>query len=400
MAKSLSSIELFSGAGGLALGLCKAGFRHELMVERDRDSVSTVRGNADDITAGWNIVESDIQHVGFTEYEGKIDLVAGGPPCQPFSLGGKHGAHLDARDMFPQAARVVGETKPKAFVFENVKGLLRKSFATYFEYIILRLTYPELIPAENESWLDHLAALERLHTKGTYKGLKYNVVFRLLNAANYGVPQVRERVFIVGIRSDLNLAWSFPEVTHSEEALLRSQWVTGEYWKEHNVKVPPPLAEFPSDVRSRARNCDYKTDLFESPLKRWRTVRDAIKGLPDPQSAEAAAFLNHNFRDGARMYPGHTGSVLDYPSKTLKAGDHGVPGGENMIRFYDNTVRYLTVRESARVQTFPDDYEFYGSWTESMRQIGNAVPVGLANVVGNKLSTLLASAAAKKPMAA
>jgi DNA (cytosine-5)-methyltransferase 1 len=391
MVKALSSIELFSGAGGLALGLCKAGFKHELLVERDTDSVNTVKSNANDITADWNIIESDIRHVGFTEYAGKIDLVAGGPPCQPFSLGGKHRAYLDDRDMFPHAARVVGETKPKAFVFENVKGLLRKSFATYFEYIILRLTYPELVPAEGESWLDHLATLEGIHTKGNYRGLKYNVVFRLLNAADYGVPQVRERVFIVGIRSDLNLSWSFPEPTHSEHALLHSQWISGEYWTEHNIDIPPSLNEFPSDVRSRTRNCNNIADLFESPLQRWRTVRDAIKGLPDPQGTESLKFLNHKFRGGARIYPGHTGSILDYPSKTLKAGDHGVPGGENMIRFYDNTVRYLSVRESARVQTFPDDYAFSGSWTESMRQIGNAVPVDLAKVIGKKLSTLLAS---------
>jgi len=123
----------------------------------------------------------------------------------------------------------------------------------------------------------------------------------------------------------------------------------------------------------------------------WITVRDALKGLPDPRE-NSTDFLNHVFRDGARMYPGHTGSILDYPSKTLKAGDHGVPGGENMIRFYDNKVRYLTVRESARIQAFPDDYCFSGSWTESMRQIGNAVPVKLAEVVGGKLTELLSSA--------
>lgn len=391
MSKNLKSIELFSGAGGLALGLCAAGFKHELLVEYDSDSVNTIRQNVLNTKSGDNIIEGDVRKVSFLDYEGKLDLVAGGPPCQPFSLGGKHKAHLDERDMFPEAARVVAETKPKAFVFENVKGLLRKSFSTYFEYILLRLTYPELKPRDDEGWQDHLSALERIHTQGDYKGLKYNVVFRLLNAADYGVPQIRERVFIVGVRSDLNLAWSFPEPTHSEEALLHSQWVTGTYWKEHGIKTPPPLEEFPKDVQSRARNLSRNTDLFAPTVQRWLTVRDAIKDLPDPRGDNISDFQNHHFRDGARMYPGHTGSVLDSPSKTLKAGDHGVPGGENMIRYYDNKVRYLTVRESARIQVFPDDYVFSGSWTESMRQIGNAVPVKLAQAVGSKLAELLKS---------
>ncbi len=386
---ALKSIELFSGAGGLALGLCDAGFKHDLLVEFNNDAVNTMKFNSIKSTKNWNIIGSDIKKISFSDYIDTIDLVAGGPPCQPFSLGGKHKAHLDERDMFPEAARVVAETKPKAFVFENVKGLLRKSFSTYFEYIVLRLTYPELKPAPDEGWQEHLSTLEKVHTQGRYKGLKYNVVFRLLNAADYGVPQIRERVFIVGVRSDLDLAWSFPEPTHSEDALLHSQWATGDYWKEHKVKSPPSIIEFPKDVQSRARSVTTNLSFFQPQRKRWLTLRDAIKGLPDPCTDHAHNFKNHIFRDGARMYPGHTGSILDYPSKTLKAGDHGVPGGENMIRFYDNKVRYLTVRESARIQFFPDDYEFSGSWTESMRQIGNAVPVKLAQVVGDKIFELL-----------
>lgn len=182
---------------------------------------------------------------------------------------------------------------------------------------------------------------------------------------------------------------------------MRSQWLTGQYWKNHGIATPPPLSEFPKDVQSRARNVSQSYDFLEPKRLPWLTVRDALKGLPDPRDG-ASNYLNHVFRDGARMYPGHTGSILDYPSKTLKAGDHGVPGGENMIRFYDNKVRYLTVRESARIQAFPDDYAFSGSWTESMRQIGNAVPVRLAEVVGNKLTELLSTSSkkavsAKKP---
>ena len=126
----------------------------------------------------------------------------------------------------------------------------------------------------------------------------------------------------------------------------------------------------------------------------WLTVRDAIGDLPDPelQPELAAACLNHRFQGGARSYVGHTGSPLDEPAKTLKAGVHGVPGGENMLRRADGSVRYFSVRESARLQTFPDKYRFHGSWTESMRQLGNAVPVKLAQAVGENVARHLTAA--------
>src|SRR5690606_26287424 len=119
---------------------------------------------------------------------------------------------------------------------------------------------------------------------------------------------------------------------------------------------------------------------------RWRTVRDALEGLPEPKAKSPRGVHNHVLQPGARSYPGHTGSPVDLPAKTLKAGDHGVPGGENMLRRVDGTVRYFTVRESARLQTFPDDYELHGSWTEAMRQLGNAVPVELARQVAKARS--------------
>ncbi|MBK7944790.1 MAG: DNA cytosine methyltransferase [Flavobacteriales bacterium] len=122
------------------------------------------------------------------------------------------------------------------------------------------------------------------------------------------------------------------------------------------------------------------------------TVRDAIGDLPDPRSRAARTILNHNYQPGAKPYPGHTGSQLDLPAKTLKAGDHRVPGGENMIDYGDGTYRYFSVRESARLQTFPDGYLFHGSWTETMRQLGNAVPVRLANAVGASVAVQLLSA--------
>lgn len=382
-----TSIELFSGAGGLALGLEQSGWHHKALVERDENACCTIRLNEScghPLTHGWRLYPSDVRRIRYRELVENVDLVAGGPPCQPFSLGGKHQAFQDRRDMFPEAVRAVRELRPYCFLFENVKGLLRQSFATYFNYIILQLTYPTVQRKEDEEWDRHLARLECYHTGGKCRDLCYKVVYRLLDAADYGVPQHRHRVFIVGFRTDLNKEWSFPVATHSFDRLLWDQWVSGEYWDDHGVasKDRPSLSD-----RLAPRVDKLKSDfqLTSPPGMRCRTVRDALYGLPDPWKTHTG-FYNHEYRDGARPYPGHTGSVLDLPSKALKAGAHGVPGGENMMRFSDGSYRYYTVRESARIQTFPDDYVFCGSWTEAMRQIGNAVPVKLAATVGESVS--------------
>ena len=126
-------------------------------------------------------------------------------------------------------------------------------------------------------------------------------------------------------------------------------------------------------------------------MQPWVTVRDALSDLPDPETNPegAAKIADHRFQPGARSYPGHTGSPLDEPSKTLKAGVHGVPGGENMLRRLDGSIRYFTVRESARLQCFPDEFVFHGSWTETMRQLGNAVPVRLAEEVISSVGKVL-----------
>ena len=125
----------------------------------------------------------------------------------------------------------------------------------------------------------------------------------------------------------------------------------------------------------------------------WRTVRDALEGMPKPRNTSmTGGFLNHRFQPGARAYKGHTGSLLDLPAKTLKAGDHGVPGGENMMVMDSGEVRYFTVRESARLQAFPDGYAFHGAWSETMRQLGNAVPVVLAHRVAASVAERLIEA--------
>ncbi len=284
--------------------------------------------------------------------------------------------------MFPQAARAVREVQPLAFVFENVRGLLRKNFASNFNYVLLQLSHPELSLRPNEDWPDHLRRLERHHTGSKTRGLEYRVVFQQINAADHGVPQKRARVFIVGFRSDIDGSWSFPQKTHSEEALHVAKWVTGEYWDEHRVAK----SRRPSRPSGRITYSE-----LPGLHPRWRTVRDTLCGLPDPRSIAAKGVSSHRFQPGARAYSGHTGSPLDLPAKTLKAGDHGVPGGENMLVEPDGNVRYFTVRESARLQTFPDTYLFPRSWTESMRQIGNAVPVTLATTVLSSVHGALTS---------
>jgi DNA (cytosine-5)-methyltransferase 1 len=390
-ARALRSIELFAGAGGLAIASSNAGFQHDAVLEFNHDACETIRHNQRcgfDLVRHWPLIEGDVHHQDFTSWQDRIDLVSGGPPCQPFSIGGKHQAMADRRNLFPEAARVVRETRPRMFVFENVKGLTRQAFAKYFGYIVLQLSYPDVIRHSSEDWIDHLSRLERIRTQGAKPDLRYRVVWRLLNAADYGVPQKRERVFFVGFRSDIEVPWSFPAPTHSKQALLHSQWATGEYWEHHAVSKrsrPSAPVHF---------NFDDETELDLSGTRSrlpWLTVRDAISDLGEPaRNKSTVVFPNHILQAGARSYPGHTGSPLDEPAKTLKAGDHGVPGGENMVRFPNGEVRYFSVRESCRLQTFPDEYVFEGSWSENMRQLGNAVPVRLGEVVLNSVKATIA----------
>ena len=340
----LTSVELFAGAGGLGMGLSLAGFRHRAVVEWNQWACDTIRRNqrlGHPLVADWPLFQGDVRDFDYASIREPIDVVAGGPPCQPFSMGGKHRGFDDTRDMFPAMAEAIRQLRPRAFIVENVKGLTRPGFAEYFGYIIARLAFPEIVRADGEAWTDHLRRLRR-HDNPTY-----DVSFRVLNAADYGVPQKRERVFIVGFRNDPPVNWSFPEPTHSVDA-----------------------------------------NLSGTPRKPWRTVRDALAGLPDPEFDPLAAqrIPDHRFQPGVKFYPGHTGSSLDRPAKTLKAGDHGVPGGENALVRPDGTGRYFTVRESARLQTFPDSYVFGGSWSEVMRQLGNAVPVALAHVVAARVA--------------
>lgn len=349
----MRSVELFSGCGGLALGLSRAGFQHQLLVEWNKCAVATVEHNRARNVAyveHWPIRREDVGEIDWAQYEG-VELVAGGPPCQPFSIGGKHRGNEDARDMWPQAMRAVRLTRPNAFLFENVRGLLRPKFRAYLDGIVDGLARPA-------------------------RELSYRIHVQEVNAADYGAPQKRHRVIIAGVR-DCGSAPVGLEPTHSRARLLWDQWVSGEYWKRHGLKMALdaiPAADAAEVMRLR------KLDAPPS-LKAWVTVRDALYGLGSPSGIN-----NHVFQDGARIYKGHTGSPLDQPAKALKAGDHGVPGGENMMVMDGGGVRYFTIREAARLQGLPDEYEFPRTWTESMRQLGNAVPVQLAEAAGRWLA--------------
>lgn len=377
----MRSIELFAGAGGLALGCERAGFRPELVVEWDKWACDTIRENkaaGHPLVSTWAVHQGDVREVDWNAYANDIALISGGPPCQPFSLGGKSRAFDDTRNMFPAALAAIEAVRPKAFLIENVRGLARKSFADYLEYLTLRLTYMQN-PAGSD-WSSDLATMTQWKKSGLTK--EYGVVRALVNAANYGIPQQRHRIFFVGFRNDQELNWVFPEPTHTLDALLVDQWVTGQYWDRHEV-ARNSVPDMPSRFRRRV-DALRVTGATKGTLP-WRTVRDALVGLPEAGDSPLQGYKNHVAQKGARSYPGHTGSELDLPAKALKAGSHGVPGGENMMRTGDNVVRYFTVRESARLQTFPDDYELHGSWGEAMRQLGNAVPVELARKIAESV---------------
>jgi DNA (cytosine-5)-methyltransferase 1 len=187
-------------------------------------------------------------------------------------------------------------------------------------------------------------------------------------------------VFVVAFRRDLGVTrWEFPRPTHAKAVLLRSQ-ASGEYWARHGIEQP--------DVES---SCLPGLGLDEQ-LAPWQTLRDAIGSLPVPViSEECPGYIHHRGWPGAREYRGHAPNLLDRPAKTVKAGVHGVPGGEGVVRLDDGSLRNLTVREAARVMTFPDHWWLSGPRSEQMRQLGNAVPVRLARLVADSVAKALAS---------
>lgn len=365
-------VDLFGGAGGLALGLRSAGFSPIFVYEKDKQACETLRYNSGPGgTLPVTVFEGDVRDVGWDNLRRRVRLVAAGAPCQPFSLGGKHRAQRDERNLFPEVLRAVRGVEPMAVVIENVRGILRDDFRPFFEYILRQLEFPSLACRREEIWQDHDRRIRRHQCSSGYLP-EYQVSWRLLEAADFGIPQLRKRVFIVATRADLPL-YKFPLPTHSRGALDREQ-LDGTYWERHGIKGPSVKGRRTGEARLNGTAA-------------WLTVRDAFFGLPAP--SEEGSALNHWLIRGARAYAGHGGSRLDWPSKTIKAGVHGVPGGENSVTLDDGTFRYYTLREAARIQTFPDGHHFTGARIHVTRHLGNAVPCLLAAKVASPLFRLL-----------
>ena len=381
----LRSVEIFAGAAGLGIGMAKAGFHHEIVVENDSDACATIRLNQEaghPIVQGWNIAEASIQDCDLSAIKGDVDLVSGGPPCQGFSIGGAHKGHQDDRNLWPWAISTVATLKPRAFVFENVPNLA-SSHADYLHYLEKALALPTI--ASLEDWLEDAKRLDQILATGQSFDPNYRVRTDIHVSSDYGTGQKRKRLFIVGIRSDVAGEYIPPEATHSEYELMESKWLTGEYWDRHGLARPLPDK---AGQRWISKHNRQPRDLFAPQLKPWNTVRDIFTSIPEnaPNSEEAPREF--------RTYKGHTGSDADEPAKTHRAGDHGVSGGEMGVtssREGGEMHRHYSVREAAALSDFPHDYAFTGSWGDGLRQIGNAVPCRLAEAVGHSVHTALAA---------
>ena len=326
----MKSIELFAGAGGLALGLEKAGFEHEMLLEYDKSACLTLRTNFD----AEKVIEADITQVDPQEIEGEynIDLISGGAPCQSFSYAGLRKGIEDARGtLFYDYARFIKYYNPKIFLFENVRGIINH---------------------DNGNTLNTILKI--------FRELNYSVRWELLKAVDYGVAQKRERVFIVGIRNDVYNElgdFSFPKPL--EEKLVL---------KDVLKNVPEsPGAKYPESKR--------KVLELVPPGGYWRDLPDEI----------AREYMGKSYFLGG----GKTGMARriswDEPSLTLTTS----PAQKQTERCHPDETRPFTTREYARIQSFPDDFEFQGSMNNIYKQIGNAVPVNLAYHVGLSIKEYL-----------
>lgn len=414
---------MFAGGGGLAMAVNRAGFRPLLVNEFVKHACDTLEANGAKLRGEeekvpgpgdpWPLVRGDVRDLKMGYLHDQVDLLAGGPPCQPFSLGGVAKGDEDLRNMFPEMFRAIREIQPRAVICENVRGLLRPSFRPYFDYIVRELSFPFEERDPEARWFEHDALLRETERRGVTDPREHYRVYQFeVNAADYGVPQIRNRVFLLAFRGDLDINEKILRAavapTHSEAALLHSLR-TGAYWEVHH-KVSAHVR------RKVMANVPDMLPLSgdEPEHKPWRTLRDALEGLVDNSGALPQIRWNRLDRTqydnmpadhvgwpDARIYPGHTPNVMDRPAKTVKAGVHGVPGGESVL-LTDSMFggrrppgseryrhRYMTVRETARVMTFPDDWKLCGPRGEKMRQLGNAVPVLLGEVFAQAVARVL-----------
>lgn len=314
----VTAIELFAGAGGLALGLEQAGIKTLEYVEFDKACCDTLKHNRPD----WNIICDDIHNVDFSAYNGKVDIVTGGFPCQAFSYAGKKLGFDDTRGtLFHEFARCVKEVCPKMFLAENVRGLVSHDKGRTLKTI-----------------LDVLGSLG------------YKTQYQVLNAAYYGVGQKRERVVIIGTRNDLDISFSYPapeaEMTTLRQALKDCPISIGE---EYSDKKRAVLALVP-------------------PGGCWVDLPDDV----------AKAYMGKSYYSGGGRRGMARRISWDEPCLTLTCS----PSQKQTERCHPDETRPFTVREYARIQSFPDTWTFCGGITDQYKQIGNAVPVELARRVG------------------
>ncbi|WQT05345.1 DNA cytosine methyltransferase [Helicobacter pylori] len=329
----MTSIELFAGAGGLALGLELAGFNHIGLVEIDKFACQTLKKNR----PLWNVLEKDITTLAEQDLKtafniecGYLDLLSGGCPCQSFSYAGKKLGLEDTRGtMFYYYAKFLKTLKPKMFLFENVRGLISHNTGKTFEIIYK-----------------------------TLENCGYSLHYKVLNALNYGVAQKRERLFIVGIRKDLNYFFNFPKPLKNKKVL-----------KDILLDVPKSLGAEYSPKKKAIFNLVPAGGY-------WRDI--------DPQIAKGYMKSSWGNNKGGR-----TGILrrlsLDEPSLTILT----TPQMKQTDRCHPLEVRPFNIRESARIQSFPDTWEFMGSIAQQYKQIGNAVPPLLAEAVGKEIAKTL-----------
>lgn len=329
--KEYKIIELFAGAGGLALGLERAGLKSVLLNEIDKHAANTLRLNRPD----WNVINEDVSKVDFTPYHNKIDILTGGFPCQAFSYAGNKMGFEDTRGtLFFEYARAVKETNPKILMAENVKGLSSHDGGKTLEVI-----------------------------RNVIKELGYTLVEpKVLRALFYQVPQKRERLILVAIRDDLTSKMTFeypekcPTLYTMKDALKSGKLFDEDCPNSVGTKYPERKKEIMSNVPQGGY---------------W-------KDLPLPLQKE---YMKKSFFLGG----GKTGMARrlswDAPSLTLTCS----PAQKQTERCHPEETRPLQMREYARIQTFPDDWSFSGPLTAQYKQIGNAVPVNLAHAIGRSL---------------
>lgn len=337
------SVELFAGAGGLALGMHLAGFRHVLLNEMDAMACQTLRRNHPE----WNVLEGDIHNVDFTPLRGRVDFLSGGFPCQAFSYAGKKGGLNDTRGtLFFELARAVKEIQPKVFMGENVKGLMSHDDGKTLQVIrnaIAELGYTLVEP-------------------------------QVLKAIMYQVPQKRERLILVAIRNDIaqHVRFKWPD-PYRRVMTLRDAFFSGEL--------------FDNDVP--------ESDGQSYPAKKARVMAMVPEGgdWRDLPIEEQKDYMGGSFYLGG----GKTGMArrlsMDEPSLTLTCA----PAQKQTERCHPTETRPLTVREYARIQTFPDYWQFEGNLADQYKQIGNAVPVNLAFAIGRSLIRLFNDIDAQNP---